>query len=154
MTAVLLVFQLGQPRILMAMSRDGLLGKSFSKIHPKYRTPHVTTILTGIFVAVFAAVANIDEIVQLTNIGTLFAFVLVCIGILILRHREPHRRRAFRVPLVPWTPLLGIAMCLVLMAGLPLVTWLRFLGWLAAGMVVYLLYGFRKSRLRRNSLMR
>jgi APA family basic amino acid/polyamine antiporter len=149
MTAVLLVFQLGQPRILMAMSRDGLLGRSFSKIHPKYRTPHVTTILTGVFVAVFAAVANIDEIVQLTNIGTLFAFVLVCLGILILRHREPQRHRSFKVPLVPWTPLLGIAMCIALMAGLPLVTWLRFLGWLAAGLVIYFLYGIRRSRLRR-----
>jgi APA family basic amino acid/polyamine antiporter len=149
MTAVLLVFQLGQPRILMAMSRDGLLGRSFSRIHPKYRTPHVTTILTGIFVALFAAVANIDEIVQLTNIGTLFAFVLVCTGILVLRYREPNRPRAFRVPLVPWTPLLGIAMCIVLMAGLPLLTWLRFFGWLAAGMVIYVLYGIRRSRLKK-----
>jgi APA family basic amino acid/polyamine antiporter len=149
MTAVLLVFQLGQPRILMAMSRDGLLGRTFSRIHPKYRTPHVTTILTGIFVAIFAAVANIDEIVQLTNIGTLFAFVLVCIGILILRRREPDRKRTFRVPLVPWTPLMGIAMCLVLMAGLPRVTWFRFVAWLAAGLVVYFLYGIRKSRLSR-----
>jgi len=129
------------------MSRDGLLGKTFSRIHPKYRTPHVTTILTGIFVAIFAAVANIDEIVQLTNIGTLFAFVLVCIGILILRHREPDRKRAFRVPLVPWTPLMGIAMCLVLMAGLPLLTWLRFVGWLAAGLLIYFLYGIKRSRL-------
>ncbi|NWG12980.1 MAG: amino acid permease [Acidobacteria bacterium] len=149
MTAVLLVFQLGQPRILMAMSRDGLLGRSFSRIHPRYRTPHVTTILTGIFVALFAAVANIDEIVQLTNIGTLFAFVLVCTGILVLRYREPDRRRAFRVPLVPWTPLLGIAMCIVLMAGLPLLTWLRFFGWLAVGMAIYFLYGIRRSRLNR-----
>jgi APA family basic amino acid/polyamine antiporter len=149
MTAVLLVFQLGQPRILMAMSRDGLLGRTFSRIHPKYRTPHVTTILTGIFVAIFAAVANIDEIVQLTNIGTLFAFVLVCIGILVLRRREPDRKRTFRVPLVPWTPLMGIAMCLVLMAGLPRVTWFRFVAWLAAGLVIYFLYGIRKSRLSR-----
>lgn len=148
MTAVLLVFQLGQPRILMTMARDGLLSPWFAKIHPRYRTPHVTTILTGIFVAVCAAVANIDEIVQLTNIGTLFAFVLVCIGILILRVREPERPRKFRVPFVPWTPLLGIAMCLVLMAGLPLLTWIRFILWLAAGLVIYFIYGMRKSRLR------
>ncbi len=85
MTAVLLVFQLGQPRIFMAMSRDGLLGPWFGKIHPEYRTPHVTTILTGVFVGFFSAIANIDVIIELTNIGTLFAFVLVCIGILILR---------------------------------------------------------------------
>jgi basic amino acid/polyamine antiporter, APA family len=147
MTAVLLVFQLGQPRILMAMSRDGLLGPWFAKIHPRYRTPHVTTILTGVFVAFFAAVANIDEIVQLTNIGTLFAFVLVCIGILILRKIEPDRQRKFRVPLVPWTPLLGIAMCVVLMAGLPAVTWIRFALWLLGGLVIYFLYGRRRSRL-------
>ncbi len=147
MTAVLLVFQLGQPRILMAMSRDGLLGKTFSRIHPKYRTPHVTTILTGVFVAIFAAVANIDVIVELTNIGTLFAFVLVSIGILVLRRREPDRKRAFRVPLVPWTPLMGIAMCVVLMAGLPWETWVRFVTWLAAGLVIYFLYGIKRSRL-------
>ena len=147
MTSVLLVFQLGQPRILMAMSRDGLLGPWFGKIHPKYRTPYVTTILTGIFVAFFAAVANIDEVVQLTNIGTLFAFVLVCIGILILRVREPDRPRKFRVPFSPVTPVLGIVMCLVLMGGLPAVTWIRFGIWLAVGLVVYFLYGARRSRL-------
>jgi basic amino acid/polyamine antiporter, APA family len=147
MTSVLLVFQLGQPRILMAMSRDGLLGPWFGKIHPKYRTPHVTTILTGIFVAFFAAVANIDEVVQLTNIGTLFAFVLVCIGILILRVREPDRPRKFRVPFSPVTPVLGIVMCVVLMAGLPAVTWMRFGIWLLAGLVIYFLYGARRSRL-------
>src|SRR5450759_3627357 len=200
MTSVLLVFQLGQPRILMAMSRDGLLGPWFGKIHPKYRTPYVTTILTGIFVAFFAAVANIDEVVQithigtlfafvlvcigilipkyrtpyvttiltgifvaffaavanidevvqLTNIGTLFAFVLVCIGILILRVREPDRPRKFRVPFSPVTPVLGIVMCLVLMGGLPAVTWIRFGIWLAVGLVVYFLYGARRSRLARS----
>jgi basic amino acid/polyamine antiporter, APA family len=147
MTAVLLVFQLGQPRILMAMSRDGLLSPWFAKIHPKYRTPHVTTILTGIFVGFFSAIANIDEIVQLTNIGTLFAFVLVCIGIILLRRREPDRPRKFKVPLVPLTPLLGIASCLLLMAGLPLVTWIRFVLWLVVGLVLYFVYGMRRSRL-------
>jgi basic amino acid/polyamine antiporter, APA family len=150
MTAVLLVFQLGQPRILMSMSRDGLLGPWFQKIHPKYRTPHVTTILTGVFVAFFSAIANIDEIVQLTNIGTLFAFVLVCLGILILRKREPDRPRKFRVPLVPLVPLLGIAMCVFLMSGLPLLTWIRFVLWLVSGLTIYFLYGIRKSRLARN----
>jgi APA family basic amino acid/polyamine antiporter len=147
MTAVLLVFQLGQPRILMSMSRDGLLGPWFQKIHPRYRTPHVTTILTGVFVAFFAAIANIDEIVQLTNIGTLFAFVLVCIGIMILRVREPNRPRKFRVPFVPVVPLLGIAMCVALMCGLPRLTWIRFVLWLVTGLIIYFLYGIRKSRL-------
>jgi APA family basic amino acid/polyamine antiporter len=151
MTAVLLVFQLGQPRILMAMSRDGLLGPWFGRIHPRYRTPHVTTIATGVFVGFFSAIANIDEIVQLTNIGTLFAFVLVCIGILILRVREPQRPRKFRVPFVPWIPLLGIGMCLWLMAALPPLTWWRFILWLAAGLVIYFAYGVRKSRLAREA---
>ena len=148
LTSVLLVFQLGQPRILMAMSRDGLLSPWFSKIHPRYRTPHVTTILTGVFVAVFAAVANIDEIVQLTNIGTLFAFILVAVGILVLRVREPKRHRTFRVPFSPVTPVLGILMCLFLMQGLPGITWIRFGLWLLAGLVLYFVYGIRQSRLR------
>jgi APA family basic amino acid/polyamine antiporter len=147
MTAVLLVFQLGQPRIFMAMSRDGLLGPWFGRIHPKYRTPHVTTILTGVFVGFFSAIANIDVIIELTNIGTLFAFVLVAIGILILRYREPDRPRKFRVPFVPYTPLLGIGMCLFLMWGLPRATWIRFLLWLVAGLVIYFVYGIRRSRL-------
>ncbi len=151
MTAVLLVFQLGQPRILMAMSRDGLLSPWFAKIHPKYRTPHVTTILTGVFVGFFSAIANIDEIVQLTNIGTLFAFVLVCIGILVLRKREPERPRKFRAPWVPLTPVLGILMCLFLMYKLPALTWIRFGLWLAAGLLLYFVYGMRRSRLAATS---
>jgi len=150
MTAVLLCFQLGQPRILMAMSRDGLLSPWFAKIHPQYRTPHVTTILTGVFVAFFSAVANIDVIIELTNIGTLFAFILVCVGVLILRVREPERQRKFRVPFVPLTPLLGISMCLFLMAGLPRATWIRFILWLVIGLVVYFTYSARRSRLIEN----
>ncbi|HQR44919.1 MAG TPA: amino acid permease [Thermoanaerobaculia bacterium] len=147
LTSVLLVFQLGQPRILMAMSRDGLLSPWFSKIHPRFRTPHVTTILTGVFVAFFSAIANIDEIVQLTNIGTLFAFILVAIGILVLRVREPERPRKFRVPFSPVTPVLGILMCLFLMQGLPGVTWIRFGLWLLVGLALYVVYGIRQSRL-------
>ncbi len=148
MTAVLLVFQLGQPRIFFAMSRDGLLPKYFARVHPKYQTPHVTTIWTGVVVAAVAAIANINEIVELTNIGTLFAFVLVCIGIIILRRTDPDRKRVFRTPLVPWVPLLGIAMCAYLMLGLPTVTWIRFGVWLVIGMVLYFTYGFKNSRLR------
>jgi APA family basic amino acid/polyamine antiporter len=97
-TAVLLVFQLGQPRIFFSMARDGLLPKAFQKVHPRFRTPHVSTILTGVFVAAFAAVASIDEMVDLTNIGTLFAFILVCAGLIVLRVKEPGRERPFRVP--------------------------------------------------------
>ncbi|MBM3790936.1 MAG: amino acid permease [Acidobacteria bacterium] len=147
MTAVLLVFQLGQPRILMAMARDGLLGPWFAKIDPRYRTPRNTTILTGVFVAFFSAIANIDIIVQLVNIGTLFAFTLVCIGILVLRVREPNLPRKFKVPFVPWVPLAGAGMCLVLMAGLPAMTWIGFGLWLLVGLVIYFSYGMRKSRL-------
>ena len=148
-TAVLLVFQLGQPRIFFSMARDGLLPQSFAKVHPRFRTPYVTTILTGVAVGICAMFTSIDEMVDLTNIGTLFAFILVCIGVCILRKREPHRRRAFRTPLVPLVPVLGVVACVYLMLGLPWITWVRFALWLLAGMVVYFFYGFRRSRLLR-----
>lgn len=148
MTAVLLVFQYGQPRIFFAMSRDGLLPPVFAKVHPKYKTPHVTTIWTGVVVAVIAGLANIDEIVQLTNIGTLFAFVLVCIGIIVLRRKDPHRPRAFKTPFVPVVPILGALTCILLMAGLPWVTWERFILWLLAGMIIYFFYSYKHSKLR------
>ncbi len=148
MTSVLLVFQLGQPRIFFSMARDGLLPRWAAKVHPRFRTPHVTTILTGVFVAVFAAFANINEVVELTNIGTLFAFVLVSAGVIILRRTDPARPRPFRVPGAPVTPLISIAACLYLMFQLPSVTWIRFFVWLAVGAVIYVFYGYRRSRLR------
>ena len=151
MGSVLLVFQLGQPRIFFSMSRDGLLPRAFSKVHPKYRTPYVGTILTGLFVAVFAAFANIAEVVDLTNIGTLFAFVLVSLGVIVLRRLEPGRARPFRVPGVPFTPLISVAACLYLMLQLPRVTWVRFGLWLVAGLVIYFLYSKRHSRLARRA---
>jgi APA family basic amino acid/polyamine antiporter len=147
-TAVLLVFQMGQPRIFFSMARDGLLPQKFAEVHPKFRTPYFATILTGVVVGVTAMFTTIDEMVDLTNIGTLFAFILVCIGIIILRRREPDRPRSFKVPLVPWIPLLGIAACLYLMMGLPWITWLRFAGWLIVGMMVYRSYGYKHSKLR------
>jgi APA family basic amino acid/polyamine antiporter len=147
-TAVLLVYQLGQPRILMSMSRDGFLPPLFARVHPRFKTPHVSTILTGIFVAVVSAVANISEMVDLTNIGTLFAFILVCIGVAILRIREPNRPRGFRVPFGPFVvPTLGALSCAFLVWELPTTSKIRFLVWLAIGLVVYSLYGFRNSRL-------
>jgi APA family basic amino acid/polyamine antiporter len=205
-TAVLLVFQLGQPRIFFSMSRDGLLPKSFSHVHPKYKTPYVTTIFTGIAVGVCSMFTSIDEMVDLTNIGTLFAFVLVCAGIIILRKRDPDRQRTFKISWVPLTPvwliapfavwtidgmhemtrivltlisllgvsgniaalterlkgkaisdwlktdvaLAGILSCVYLMDGLPGVTWIRFGIWLAAGLVIYILFGSKKSKLRTN----
>jgi APA family basic amino acid/polyamine antiporter len=145
-TSVLFVFQLGQPRIFFAMARDGLLPTWAAKVHPRFRTPHVTTWITGLLVAGFAGVTNINEVVELCNIGTLFAFVLVAAGILVLRWREPERPRPFRTPFVPWVPLGAIAMCGWLMCQLPWVTWKRFLIWLAVGLAIYALYGFRRSR--------
>ena len=148
-TAVLLVFQLGQPRIFFAMSRDGLLPKVFARVHPKFKTPHISTIITGVVVGLAAAVASLDEMVDLTNIGTLFAFMLVCIGIIILRIKDPHRERPFRVPGGPFfLPILGAASCVGLAIYLPPSSWMRFFLWLVAGMFVYVLYGYRHSRLR------
>jgi len=148
-TAVLLVFQLGQPRILFAMARDGFLPPAFAKVHPKFRTPHVATILTGVVVGLAAAIANIDEMVDLTNIGTLFAFILVCLGIMVLRFKDPTRERPFRVPLGPvFLPSLGLIACVYLIFYLPPSSWWRFFFWLLAGLVVYFLYGHRHSRLR------
>jgi basic amino acid/polyamine antiporter, APA family len=147
MSSVLLVFQLGQPRIFMSMSRDGLLPPFLSRVHPRFKTPYIGTIITGLFVATFAAFANIAEVVDLTNIGTLFAFVLVSAGVIVLRRLEPNRHRPFRAPLVPLTPIISIVACLYLMLQLPKLTWIRFGIWLALGLLVYLFYGMRHSRL-------
>ena len=151
MTSVLLVFQFGQPRIFFSMARDGLLPGWAGKIHPKYRTPHVTTIITGVFVGVLAAFANINEMVELTNIGTLFAFVLVSVGVLVLRYTEPDRHRPFRAPWSPVVPILAVLACVYLMFGLPWVTWVRFVVWLGLGGLIYLFYGSRHSVLRRDT---
>jgi APA family basic amino acid/polyamine antiporter len=149
-TAVLLVFQLGQPRIFFSIARDGLLPPVFAKVHPKFKTPHVTTILTGVIVGAFAAVMSIDEMVDLTNIGTLFAFVLVCVGITILRYKDPGRHRPFKVPLGAWLlPMAGAISCLFLMYYLPPTSWWRFVAWLMIGLSVYLSYGYARSELGR-----
>jgi basic amino acid/polyamine antiporter, APA family len=150
-TSVLLVFQLGQPRIFYAMARDGLLPPWAAKVHPRYRTPHVTTIITGVFVAFFSAFAPIDYIIELTNIGTLFAFVLVALGILVLRRIDPDRHRPFRTPWVPLVPLLAVGSCLLLMMGLPIETWIRFAVWLIIGAVIYFSYGRKHSVLRKSA---
>lgn len=147
--AVLLVLQMGQSRIFFSMSRDGLLPSAFSKVHHKFKTPHVATMITGGIIAFVAAFTNIDEMVDLTNIGTLFAFVLVCFGIIILRVKEPHRPRAFKVPLSPLIPLLGVASCIFLMTGLPGITWIRFIAWLILGLIVYFLYSRHNSELHK-----
>ena len=147
-TSVLLVFQLGQPRIFMAMARDGLLPQYFARIHQRFRTPHITTIWTGIVVAGVAAVVDIGSLADLTNIGTLFAFILVCLGVNVLRKTDPNRPRPFRSPLVPIFPILGVILCFVLMLSLPIETWIRFIIWLAIGLTIYFGYGVRHSKLR------
>jgi len=147
LTSVLLVLMLGQSRVFFAVSRDGLLPPAFSRIHPKYRTPYIPTTLTGIAVGITAALLPIQEIAELTNIGTLFAFVLVCAGVWILRRVEPELHRT---PLVPLVPILGVVFCLYLMASLPFLTWIRFFVWLAIGLVIYFSYGRFHSRVEHN----
>ena len=148
MAAVLLVFQYGQPRIFFAMARDGLLPQWAAKVDRRTRVPYVTTMLTGGLVALASAVGDAAETYDLTNIGTLFAFALVCIGVLVLRVVEPERPRPFRVPLVWAIAPLGALACAFIMVGLPPQAWERFGLWLMVGLVVYLAYGYRHSRLR------
>jgi APA family basic amino acid/polyamine antiporter len=151
LSAVLLVFQYGQPRIFFAMARDGLLPAWATKVSIKHRVPHITTLLTGVVVALGALVADENEIYDLTNIGTLSAFAIVCIGVLVLRYLEPDRPRPFRVPLVWPVTVLGAAACIYTMFGLPRTAWERFLIWLVIGAVIYFGYGIRHSRLRRRT---
>jgi APA family basic amino acid/polyamine antiporter len=151
MTAVLLVFQLGQPRIFFSMSRDGLLPPWFRKVHPRYRTPHVTTIATGVVVGIASTLLGKDETYDLTNIGTLFAFMIVCLGVLALRIKEPDRPRPFRVKWAWAVAPLGALACVYVMKGLPTVAWYRFGIWMLAGGVFYFLYGFQNSKLARKT---
>ncbi len=146
MSAVLLVFQLGQPRIFFAMSRDGLLPETFARVHPIYRTPHVTTIITGLVVAIASAVIDDDATFDLTSIGTLFAFVIACAGVLVLRITKPDQHRPFRVPGVWIVAPLAIASCLYTMYGLGVDAWLRFGIWLAIGLVIYFARGMMVPR--------
>ena len=148
LSAVLLVFQYGQPRIFYAMARDGLLPKFAAKLHPKTRIPHITTLITGVAVAVGALVANDAATYDLTNIGTLAAFALVCIGVLVLRVREPNRERPFKVPFIWLVSLGGAAACLFVMKGLPVSAWYAFGIWMAIGLLFYFVYGMSHSKLR------
>jgi APA family basic amino acid/polyamine antiporter len=147
MPTVLLVMQLGQIRILYTMSRDGLLGKHFSTIHNKFQTPSFTTVVVGLFVAVLAATIDIGAAAELTNIGTLFAFVLVALGVWILRVKQPGAERKFRTPAFKLVCSLCVIFCITLMVALPQVTWFRFVLWMVLGLSIYLMYGFRKSKL-------
>ena len=148
MTAVLLVFQYGQPRIFFSMARDGLLPKSFAKVDQKTKVPYMTTLFTGLVVAVLSMIGDAAETYDLTNIGTLFAFALVCGGVMILRVTAPDRHRPFKVPFVWVLAPLGVAACLFVMKGLPKQAWERFGLWLVIGLVIYAFYGYRNSKLR------
>ena len=144
--AVLIVMMMAQPRVFMSMSRDGFVPIWLSKIHPKFKTPYRSTIINGVIVAIIAGIFNINEIAELCNIGTLFAFVLVCLSILVLRKRSPELERPFKTPFVPYVPILGAATCLFLMLGLPPHTWIRFVVWLAIGLIIYFAYGHKHTR--------
>ena len=146
-TSVLVVMMLGQIRVFFAMSRDQLLSPGLSKVHPRFGTPHRVTILTGLVVAILAALFQIGEAADMTNIGTFFAFVLVSFGVMLLRYTKPEIPRPFRLPLMPLVPILSIAACLYLMVGLPQATWIRFGVWTVLGIVVYAFYGMRYSKL-------
>ena len=146
MISSILVFQYGQARIWYAMSRDGLLPKLFSAVHPKFKTPHWSTWIACFAVGIPAGLVDIGDAADLSNIGTLFAFVLVAAGILVLRRTDPQRPRPFRAPLVPWVPLGAIVSCGYLMVNLPKEAWQRFVGWLVVGSIIYFAYSRRHAR--------
>ncbi len=145
MISSILVFQLGQARVWFAMSRDRLLPDVFSRVHPKFRTPAFATWVAGILVAIPAGLFDVGTFAEMSNIGTLFAFVLVSIGVIVLRVKQPERPRGFRVPFGPIIPILSVFFCILLMAGLPAKTWIRFFVWLIIGLVVYIFYSRKRS---------
>jgi APA family basic amino acid/polyamine antiporter len=149
--STILVQLLGQTRIFFAMSRDGLLPDIFSRVHPRFRTPHLSTLLVGVVVALGAGLLPLHLLSTLVSMGTLLAFVLVCLGIVLLRRTAPELPRSFRTPGMPWVPILGALACLVQMVALPLATWIRLLVWLVAGMVIYFVYGRHRAQQRRTT---
>jgi APA family basic amino acid/polyamine antiporter len=148
LSSVVLVMMLGQPRIFYAMSKDGLLPERFARIHPRFKTPYYSTILTGSVAFVLAGILPIDILGELVSIGTLLAFAIVCIGIIFLRVKRPELKRPFRTPFVPLVPILGAGICLIQMYSLPLDTWLRLIIWMAIGILIYFTYGLRHSKLK------
>jgi APA family basic amino acid/polyamine antiporter len=147
LSSVVLVMLMGQPRIFYAMARDGLLPPVFGKVHPKFKTPYVATIITGAVAMVFGGLFPIDILGELVSIGTLLAFIIVCAGVLVLRYRSPDLKRPFKTPFVPLVPILGMGTCGFMMAFLPLTTWLRLGLWMAIGLCIYFFYGRHHSKL-------
>jgi len=150
-TSVILVDLMGQSRVFYSMSKDGLLPKIFSQLHPKFNTPSKSNIVLCIFISMFAGLVPIHIVGEMTSIGTLLAFVMVCLGILILRKKEPNLERPFRTPFVPLVPILGILTCILMMVSLPADTWIRLIVWLAIGFVIYFTYGKKNSKLRQQT---
>ncbi len=149
LSSVILVMLLGQPRIFYTMAKDGLLPPVFSRVHPRFKTPWVASVLTGLFAMAFGGLLPIGLLGELVSIGTLLAFLIVCAGVLVLRYTDPGRERPFRTPLVPLVPVLGILACGYLMFGLPVDTWARLVVWMVIGLAIYAFYGYRHSRLAR-----
>jgi basic amino acid/polyamine antiporter, APA family len=150
LTSVVLVLILGQSRVFFTMAADGLLWPAFSKVHPRYKTPYVTTLVTGGVCALMAGLFPIGILGEMVSIGTLLAFIIVCFGIILLRKREPDAPRGFRTPWVPFVPIMGMLVCFVEMVSLPIGTWTRLLGWMAIGLVIYFSYGRRHSNVQRH----
>lgn len=149
LSSVILVMLMGQPRIFYAMSKDGLLPPVFSRVHKKFRTPHISTIITGVVAAIVAGLFPIGILGELVSIGTLLAFAIVCISVIVLRYKKPHVKRPFKTPWVPLIPILGAGICFVQMYSLPADTWWRLIIWMAIGFAIYFLYGMRNSELRK-----
>ncbi len=149
LSSVILVMLMGQPRVFFSMAKDGLLPASFAKVHPRFQTPYVTTIITGIVAAFFAGVLPINILGELVSIGTLFAFVIVCIGIIVLRKSQPDLPRPFKTPWVPLVPILGALICFAQMLGLPMDTWLRLIVWMLLGIAIYFFYGIKHSKVQK-----
>jgi len=152
LTSVILVMLMGQPRIFFSMANDGLLPPLFAKIHHRFKTPYVSTLITGFIAMIVAGALPINILGELVSIGTLLAFAIVCIGIIILRVKRPDIERSFRTPWVPLVPILGAAICIAQMVSLPYDTWLRLIIWMAFGMLIYFAYGIKNSRLRKKNL--
>ena len=148
LSSVILVMLMGQPRIFFSMSKDGLLPPLFSKVHPKFKTPYVSTLITGSIAMIIAGILPISILGELVSIGTLLAFIIVCLSVLLLRKRKPDIERPFKTPLVPFIPILGAGICFIQMAALPLDTWLRLIIWMSLGFVIYFVYGIKHSKLR------